>query len=87
MNAARTVAVNVARNELENDLGDNGGYVNAVAKGDVVTVDLSGYPFYSATSVPDFSGVSGGLRRRKLQVAPSAAPSAVLGCRSAVLPP
>jgi hypothetical protein len=50
-----TVAFNVARNELEGDLGDNGNYVNIVAGGSLVTVDLSGYPYYNTTSVPDFS--------------------------------
>lgn len=38
-----TVAFNVARNELESDLADNGGYVNTVAKESLVNVDLSGY--------------------------------------------
>src|SRR5215210_5817916 len=50
-----TVAFNVARHELESDLADNGGYVNTVAKGSLVTVDLSGYPYYYNTSVPDYS--------------------------------
>lgn len=43
---ADTIAANVAREELEDALGELGGYVNGVAKGDAVLVELSGFPSY-----------------------------------------
>lgn len=47
------VAFEVARIDLEGALGDNGSYVNIVAKGDPMTVSASGYPSYETGSTPD----------------------------------
>ena len=43
---ADTIAFNVARHAIEVVLGDLGGYVNQVAKGDPAIVVLSGFPSY-----------------------------------------
>jgi hypothetical protein len=49
-----TINFNIARHELEGALGDLGGYVNIVAKGDPAIVALSGFPSYETTGrTPD----------------------------------
>lgn len=52
---ADTIAFNVARADLESKLGDLGGYVNTVAKGDESIIGSSGFPYYSTSRTPDYS--------------------------------
>ena len=52
---ADTIAFNIARNDLESALGDLGGYVNIVAKGDAAIVSASGFPSYDTARVTDTS--------------------------------
>ena len=47
------VAFNTARAALEDTLGALGNYVNGVAKGDLVIVELSGFPSYATTHATD----------------------------------
>src|SRR5450432_2257536 len=49
------IAHELARTNLEDTLGDNGGYVNIVAKGDATIVEASGYPSYETGAAPDYS--------------------------------
>ena len=49
------IAFEVARLNLESALGDNGAYVNIVAKGDPMIVSKSGYPSYEPKFSPDYS--------------------------------
>lgn len=49
------LAFEVARTDLEGALGDNGSYVNTVAKGEPMTVSESGYPSYETGNTPDTS--------------------------------
>ena len=46
-----TIAYNLARHDLEVALGELGGYVNSVAKGDEATVAKSGFPYYASGHV------------------------------------
>src|SRR5947208_3148517 len=49
------LAFELARLNLETALGDNGGYVNIVAKGDATIVSQSGHPSYETTGkTPDY---------------------------------
>lgn len=50
---ADVMAFNAARELLEETLGDLGGYVNIVAKGDGLIVEKSGFPFYGTDKAPD----------------------------------
>ena len=51
---ADTIAFNLARHDLEGALADNGGYVNAIAKGDPSIVSQSGSPsFDTARTSPN----------------------------------
>ena len=49
------LAFNAARDLLEKTLGILGGYVNAIAQGDPVIVNKSGFPSYPTTRTPDTS--------------------------------
>jgi hypothetical protein len=49
------IAFEVARTDLEGALGDNGSYVNIVAKGNPMTVSASGYPSYETGKTADTS--------------------------------
>ena len=49
------IAFEVARTDLEGALGDNGSYVNIVAKGSPMTISASGYPSYETGSTRDTS--------------------------------
>ncbi|HEY3662584.1 MAG TPA: hypothetical protein VGL24_05470 [Chthoniobacterales bacterium] len=53
--SADFLAFEVARINLESALGENGGYVNIVAKGDATIVSKSGYPSYETKFSPDYS--------------------------------
>lgn len=50
---ADVIAFNVARDELEEALGELGGYVNLKAKGDPVIVGQSGFPSYDTARTVD----------------------------------
>ncbi len=52
---ADIIAFNVARDELEDALGELGGYVNLTAKGDQTMVTLSGFPSYDTAHSADTS--------------------------------
>jgi len=49
------IAFEVERVNLEGALGDDGAYVNIVAKGDAMIVSKSGYPTYETGAAPDYS--------------------------------
>jgi hypothetical protein len=68
--SADRIAFDVARDEFEAALTQLGNYVNSVAKGDPVIVELSGFPSYQTGSVPDYSppGAPGNLRLRHGEV-------------------
>ena len=53
--SADFLAFEVARLNLESALGDDGAYVNIVAKGDAMIVSKSGYPSYETKFSPDYS--------------------------------
>ena len=50
--SADVLAFNLARHDLEVALGELGGYVNLVARGDAMLVTESGFPSYGGTSAP-----------------------------------
>ncbi len=52
---ADVLALNVAREELEEALGELGHYVNVKAKGSAAIVELSGFPSYERTRTADTS--------------------------------
>lgn len=52
---ADTLAFNLSRALVEENLGDLGNYVNIVAKGDETTLMLSNFPYYSTSRTPDYS--------------------------------
>ena len=54
----RTTLKNNARQALEDALGELGGYVNLVAKGDRAIINLSGFPSYSTEHVQSGGGVT-----------------------------
>ena len=49
---ADVIAFNLSRHELEGLLGELGGYVNSVAKGDAAIVSLSGFPSFDTAHAP-----------------------------------
>lgn len=74
---ADVLAFHETRDELEEELGALGGYVNSVAKGDAMVCDKSGFPTYITGAAANLSppappmnlrlkhsGVSGGLIAR-----------------------
>ena len=63
---ADVIAFNQARGEVEDALGELGGYVNGVAKGDQAMVEQSGFPYYSTARTPDTAppAAPGGLQAR-----------------------
>ena len=54
----RTTLKNNARAKLEDDLTKLGTYVNLVANGDQVTIDLSGFPSYTTDRAPGGGSVT-----------------------------
>lgn len=51
--SADQLAYEVARHDLESDLGELGAYVNLVAKGDQAIVNSSGFPSYDTARTAD----------------------------------
>lgn len=49
------IAFEAVRATLEGALGEDGAYVNIIAKGDPVIVGKSGYPSYETKTTPDYS--------------------------------
>lgn len=49
------IAFEMARANLEGALGEDGSYVNIVAKGDAAVVSASGYPSYETATTADYS--------------------------------
>jgi hypothetical protein len=61
---ADALAFNEAREELETALSSLGGYVNDIAQGDPLIVELSGFPSYVTSKAPDYSAPAAPINLR-----------------------
>ena len=52
---ADTVTFNLARHQLETDLGSLAGFVNTIAQGDVAILNASAFPLYDTVHPADYS--------------------------------
>ncbi len=52
---ADIIAFNISRHTMEENLAENGGYVNTTAKGDPAKVVSSGFPHYETGAAPDYN--------------------------------